>query len=107
MQRAKCGGVYVRQIIINLNYYLVFNKNHTNKKIKIMKIKILVLALFCFCMHTAFAQYTCFNVGFKNEPKKDSCFTGEQLQFTITAQVNSSITGYEIYTAPYGAEMRP
>jgi hypothetical protein len=65
-----------------------------------MKIKILVLALFCFFMHTAFAQYTCFSLGFKNKPKKDSCFTGEQLQFTITAQANSSITGYEIYMAP-------
>ncbi len=69
-------------------------------KLKYTKIKILVIVLLCFCMHTTFAQNNCFNVGFKNAPKKDSCFIGEQLQFTITAQANSSIIGYEIYMAP-------
>jgi hypothetical protein len=67
---------------------------------KLKNIKWFVSIALCFCMHTAFAQFTCFNLGFKNESKKDSCFTRERLQFTITAQANSSITGYEIYTAP-------
>jgi hypothetical protein len=69
-------------------------------KQKYVKIKCAVLVLLFFCMHTAFAQNTCFSLGFKNESKKDSCFLGERLQFTITAQANSNITGYEIYTAP-------
>jgi hypothetical protein len=67
---------------------------------KIKNIKWVVSLALCFCMQTAFAQNSCFNAGFKNAPKKDSCFTVDKLQFTISAIANNNIIGYEIYIAP-------